>query len=61
MTPRTGIGRFQPVALGAGVLGLAASAIGFVVDHCGPPSSLARTSGGASAIVACWLSCSARM
>ena len=33
MTPRTGISRFQPIALGAGVLGLVASAIGFVVDR----------------------------
>lgn len=33
MTPRTGISRFQPVALGAGVLGLVASAIGFVVNR----------------------------
>src|SRR6185295_13133671 len=31
--PRTGIARFQPIALGAGVLGLVASAIGFVVNR----------------------------
>jgi hypothetical protein len=33
VTPQTGIGRFQPIALGAGVLGLVASAIGFFVNR----------------------------
>jgi hypothetical protein len=33
VTPRTGISRFQPIALGAGVLGLVASAVGFVVNR----------------------------
>jgi len=33
VSPRTGIARFQPMALLAGVLGLVASAIGFVVNR----------------------------
>jgi hypothetical protein len=32
-TPQTGIARFQPVALGVGVLGIAVSVVGFVINR----------------------------